>query len=162
MINGIRTLYPCGFNKKFSSKFHVDSQVWQETPEEGWRAHWPKQCQYNKEDEDNSLNTLNDKNLVWNFQNWFHEVYLHIYIYIYIYIYIMQTLIETISFMFSQSPDNNINLIASLRANGCCLIVSISTFIAYLVIRILHWIFFFVASVWANGAYLVIAYFIPK
>ena len=24
--------------------------------------HWPKHCEYNNKDEDNSLNTLNDKN----------------------------------------------------------------------------------------------------
>ena len=31
-------------------------------PEEGQRTHQSKHCEYNNKDEDNSLNTLNDKN----------------------------------------------------------------------------------------------------
>ena len=62
MANGIRTINPCGLNKGFVSKFFVDSRVWQETPEEGWRIHRLKHCEYNNKDEDNSLNTVNDKN----------------------------------------------------------------------------------------------------
>ena len=37
------------------------SQVWQQTPEEGWRMHQWKH-EYNNKDEDNSPNMLNDKN----------------------------------------------------------------------------------------------------
>ena len=35
MINGIRTIYTCGLNKGFFSKYRVGSQVYQETTEEG-------------------------------------------------------------------------------------------------------------------------------
>ena len=57
MVNGIRTIHPRGLNKRFVSKFRV------ETPEESWRMQWPKRCEYNNEVEDNSLNTLSDKKL---------------------------------------------------------------------------------------------------
>ena len=61
MPNGIRTGEPRGFNKRRSSKFREGSRVGQ-TTEEGQRTYRPKRCgNYNK-DEDNSLNTLNDKN----------------------------------------------------------------------------------------------------
>ena len=62
LVNGIRKIYPNGLNKGFTLKFHADSWVWQETPEEGERPHWLKCCEYNNKDEDNSLNTRNDKN----------------------------------------------------------------------------------------------------
>ena len=62
MVNGIRTIYCCGLDKGFSSKFCVGSQVWQETSKEGQRMHQPKHCEYENKDEDNSLNTLNDEN----------------------------------------------------------------------------------------------------
>ena len=45
-------------------KFCVGSRVQQEIPEEGQRMHWLKCCDYNNKDEDNSLNTLNDKNIL--------------------------------------------------------------------------------------------------
>ena len=32
------------------------------TPEEGRRTYWPKRCENNNKDEDNSPKTLNDKN----------------------------------------------------------------------------------------------------
>ena len=51
-----------GLNKGFSSKFREGSRVRQEIPEEGRRTHWPKRCDYNNKDEDNRLNTLNNKN----------------------------------------------------------------------------------------------------
>ena len=59
MVSGIRMIYTRGFNKK-SLKFRVCSRVWHETPEEGRRIHKPKHCEYNNED--NSPNTLSDKN----------------------------------------------------------------------------------------------------
>ena len=62
MVNRIRTLYPCGLNKGFGLKFYVSFQVRQETTEESWRMHQPKRCECDNKDEDNSLNTLNDKN----------------------------------------------------------------------------------------------------
>ena len=62
MAYRIRTGDPCGFNKGRNSKFHEGSQV-RETPEEGWRPYRPKRCGNNNRDEDNSLKTLNDKNL---------------------------------------------------------------------------------------------------
>ena len=58
----MRTIYLCGLNKEFGSKFHVGSQVWQETPEEGWRMHLLKCCEYNNKDVENSPKTLSDKN----------------------------------------------------------------------------------------------------
>ena len=42
--------------------FHVGSRVWHEKPKENWKMHRPKCCEYNNKDEDNSPNTLNDKN----------------------------------------------------------------------------------------------------
>ena len=62
MANGIRTGNPRGFNKGHSLKFHEGSWV-QQTPEEGRRTYQPKHCGNNNKDEDNSLKTLNDKNL---------------------------------------------------------------------------------------------------
>ena len=50
MVNRIRTIYPCGLNEGFSSRFCVGSWVGHETPE----------C--NNEDEDNSPNILSNKN----------------------------------------------------------------------------------------------------
>ena len=41
-------------------KFCEGSRVWQ-TPEEGRGTYRPKRCGNNNKDEDNSLNTLNDK-----------------------------------------------------------------------------------------------------
>ena len=61
MVNEIRTLYSCGLNKGFNSKFSVGFRVWQETPEESWRTHQLKRCKYSNKDEDNSQNFLNDK-----------------------------------------------------------------------------------------------------
>ena len=61
MANGIRTGDPRGFNKGRSSKFRGGSRV-RQTPEEGRRTYRPKRyVNYNK-DEDNSPETLNDKN----------------------------------------------------------------------------------------------------
>ena len=50
-----------GFNKGCSSKFHIGYRV-RQTPEEGQRTYRPKRCGNNNEDEDNSPETLNDKN----------------------------------------------------------------------------------------------------
>ena len=83
MINGIRTINPCGLNKVFDSKFHVGSQIWQETPEKSLRTHWRKSCEYNRKDEDNNPNTPNGK----NYQDLSQKFRKTIYIYIYIYIY---------------------------------------------------------------------------
>ena len=63
MANGIRTGDPCGFNKGRSSKFWEGSRV-RQTPEEGWRTYRPKHCGNNNKDKDDSLKTLNDKNLL--------------------------------------------------------------------------------------------------
>ena len=62
MFNGISTIYQCGLNKGFSSKFCVGSRVRHETPEEGRRTYRPKCWEYNNGDEDNSSNILSDKN----------------------------------------------------------------------------------------------------
>ena len=40
----------------------VQTQIQQETPEEGQRMHRPKCSEYNNKGEDNNLTTLNDKN----------------------------------------------------------------------------------------------------
>ena len=61
MLNRIRIIYSYGLNKGFGSKFCVGSQVQHEAPEEGWRSHRPKYCEYNNKDEDNSPNRVNDK-----------------------------------------------------------------------------------------------------
>ena len=61
MANGIRTGGPYGFNKGRSSKFCVGYQV-RQTLEEGWRTYRLKCCGNNNKDEDNSPQTLNDKN----------------------------------------------------------------------------------------------------
>ena len=61
MVNRIRTIFTCGLNKRFGSKFCVDSQVQQETSEEGQRMDWLKRYEYNNKYEDNCLNILNTK-----------------------------------------------------------------------------------------------------
>ena len=65
----MRTGYPCGLNKGLGSKFHdgsrlrlEGSQVQQETPEEGWRAHHPKCSVYNNKDEENRPKNPNNPN----------------------------------------------------------------------------------------------------
>ena len=79
----IRTGYPRGLNKGLGSKFRdgsrvrkegsrvrkegsrvrkESSQVRQEIPEEGRKAHRPKRCTDNNEDEDNSPNNTNNTN----------------------------------------------------------------------------------------------------
>ena len=62
MVNGIGTIYLCDFDKRFGSKFRVGFRIQHETPEEGRRTYRPKRCEYNKKENDDSTNTLNDKN----------------------------------------------------------------------------------------------------
>ena len=62
MVNEIRVSDPCWSNKERDSKFRVGSRVRPETPEEGRRTHWPKRCEYNSNDKDNSPKNPNDKN----------------------------------------------------------------------------------------------------
>ena len=45
-------------------KSHVGSCVRQETSEESRRTYRPKRCEYNSQDEDKSLKTLNDEKLL--------------------------------------------------------------------------------------------------
>ena len=59
MANRIRTGDPRGFNKGRSLKLREGSRV--QTPEEGRRIYWPKHCENNNKNEDNSRKTLNDK-----------------------------------------------------------------------------------------------------
>ena len=61
MVNGIRIIYSCGLNKRFSLKFCVGSGCQHETPEEDRRTYQLKRWEYNKEDKENSLNTLRDE-----------------------------------------------------------------------------------------------------
>ena len=63
MANGIRTGDARGYNKGRSSKFYVGSPV-RQTPEEGRRTYRPKHSGNKNKDEDNSLKTLNDRNLL--------------------------------------------------------------------------------------------------
>ena len=76
MVSGMRREYPRGLNKGLGLKFRDDSRlrqegsrvrregsrVRQEIPE-GRRAHRPKRCTNNNEDEDNSLNNTINWNL---------------------------------------------------------------------------------------------------
>ena len=64
MVNGIRANNLHRLNKGHSTKFRVDSKVWQETPEEGRGTHQSKHCEYNNRYDDNSQKTLNDKNIL--------------------------------------------------------------------------------------------------
>ena len=50
-----RRVYSSGMNNGFNSKFPEDYQ--QKTPEEGWRV---QQLKHEYEDEDNSLNIINN------------------------------------------------------------------------------------------------------
>ena len=67
MANRIRTGDSRGFNKGHSLKIRVGSPRVQQTPDEGRRTYRPKCCGNNNKDEDNSLKTLNDKNLIFCF-----------------------------------------------------------------------------------------------
>ena len=62
MVNKIGTVYSCGSNKRFSSRFSVDFWFQHEIPEEVQRTYWLKHCDYNHEEEVNSLNILNNNN----------------------------------------------------------------------------------------------------
>ena len=61
MANRNSTGEPRGFNKGRSSKIRVGSRV-RQTSGEGRRTYRPKRRRNNNEDEDNSPETLNDKN----------------------------------------------------------------------------------------------------
>ena len=86
-INRIGTLYRCGSNKEFSSRFCEESWVQHETPEEAQRTYRLKRCDYKNKDEVNCLNILNndtfffillssivvnkyDKNTIKTFRKW--------------------------------------------------------------------------------------------
>ena len=60
MVKGIRTSDFRRLNKERSSKFRVGSRV-QQTPEEGRSTYRPKRYEYNYKHENNSPNTLNEK-----------------------------------------------------------------------------------------------------
>ena len=62
MLPGIGTVYSNGSNKRFSSRFRVDTQVRHETHEEGRRTYRPKCCDYNNKVEDNITNILSNNN----------------------------------------------------------------------------------------------------
>ena len=64
MGNGIRANDPHGLNKRRGTTFHVGSRVRQETLEKGRRTRRRKCWEYYDKDEDNSMKTLNDKNLL--------------------------------------------------------------------------------------------------
>ena len=60
MVNAIRTRNPSGLNKGHGLKFPIGSRLRQK-PEEGQRIYRSKRCEYNNEDEENTLINLNDK-----------------------------------------------------------------------------------------------------
>ena len=62
MVNGIRANDHRGLNKRRASKFCVGYRARKKTTDKGRRTHWPKSCEYNNKDKDNSPKTLNDKN----------------------------------------------------------------------------------------------------
>ena len=62
MVNGIRTSDPRGLSKGRGSKFRVISRVLH-ISEEGRMPYWPKRCEHNNRDENNSLKTMNDKDV---------------------------------------------------------------------------------------------------
>ena len=59
MAEGIRGVKLRELNKGHGSKFCVGSRLRKVTPEEGWKTHRPKRCDYNNKHEDNSPKTLN-------------------------------------------------------------------------------------------------------
>ena len=59
-FNRIGTVYLCGSNKVFSSRFCVDTRVRYGRSEEGRRTYRPKRCDYNNKDEVNSPNILSN------------------------------------------------------------------------------------------------------
>ena len=61
MMMMMMMMTPCGLNKDFPLRFCVGSRVWHEISEEGKRTNLRKRWEYKNEDEDNSPNTLNDK-----------------------------------------------------------------------------------------------------
>ena len=66
---------PDGLNNGFGLKFHVGYQVRHKTPEEGCWSYQLKCFEYNNKDEDNSLNTLNDKNYLASSQKLWQIIY---------------------------------------------------------------------------------------
>ena len=78
MVNRIGTVYPCGSNKGFSSRFNVDSWIWYETPEEGRTAFRPKRCEYNNKNEVSSRNILSNNKLYgsWFIILWFQSLHM--------------------------------------------------------------------------------------
>ena len=87
MANGIRTGDPHGFNKGRSSKFREGSRV-RQTPKESRRTYRPKRCGNNNKDEDNSLKTLKDKNILSYFLiDFFFSGDISIIIYMYVCVY---------------------------------------------------------------------------
>ena len=66
MVNGIRTSDPSWLGKGCGLKFCVGSRV-RQTPEEDQKIYQLKHCEYNTEDEDNRLKTLNDIQMIKSF-----------------------------------------------------------------------------------------------
>ena len=63
--------------KHFIQSMEVDSQFRHETLGEGQKMYQSKHFEYNNKDEDNSLNTLNDKNLEVSSQKFRQIIYLN-------------------------------------------------------------------------------------
>ena len=63
LVKRIRKIYPWGLNKGLSFEVlcRLSSLI---IPGEGQRMQWPKCFEYQNKDEDNSLNTLNDKKIL--------------------------------------------------------------------------------------------------
>ena len=72
MVNRIRIIYPSWLNKR-SVWGPVRAPEFYDTPEIGQRIHQPKHCEYNNKDDNNSPNTLKDKELLkLNSNTWKH------------------------------------------------------------------------------------------
>ena len=64
MDSRMRTVYHHRLNKEFGSKFSEANRLQQKAPEEGRRIEWLKHCKYNNQDEDNTLNHVNNINYI--------------------------------------------------------------------------------------------------
>ena len=57
---GMNSIYSCGLNKGIGSKFTEYYRLQQKAHEEGLKTQRPKRCEYNDQDEDNSLWRINN------------------------------------------------------------------------------------------------------
>lgn len=72
MDDGMRSIYSWRWNKVFTLKLSEGYMNWQ-TPEEGWRAQFPKHCDNENKDEEIKL-TVN------NYFSMYSSMFVHIYL----------------------------------------------------------------------------------